>query len=323
MKWMKILALLLCLCLLTGCVPVGIQRTTATLSPETVHKLPDAVPDQATEKEALLYFRYLNEPYLAAESREVSHSPAEPYELALAKALLSGPTPQQAELTSLFPAGVQVLSTARQGRTLFVTLSQEIMNRYPDESHGWQQQPEAALRRRLCMQSLVATLTENCDVDQVQVLVEQSRGDMGSLRLKQSYFLTTTDEMLLTSPMTREEALLLTPGNALRVILDLWQQRDWQRLYLYIAAADPMTGAEKRNYADFVTMMENLPNLLAADYAGGSVSADGRFSTYTVTARLLTGGHQQEHTATLRLLRENGLWKITLAQLTDWLEVVR
>ena len=323
MRSVKLLALLLGLCLLTGCVPVGTPRTTATLSPETNQKLPDAVPDQATEKEALLYFRYLTEPYLAAESRQVSHSPAEPYELALVKALLSGPTPQQAELTGLFPEGVQVLSTARQGRTLFVTLSREIMNRYPDESYDWQQQPESALRRRLCMQSLAATLTENCDVDQVQILVEQSGNTMGSLRLKQSYFLTTTDETLLTSPLTREETLLLTPGNALRVILDLWQQRDWQRLYLYIASADPMTGAEKRSYADFVALMEGLPSLMEADFAGGSVSADGRFSTYTVTAQLLTGDHQQAYTATVRLLRENGLWKVTLAQLTDWLEVVR
>lgn len=330
MKHMKILALLLCLGLLTACTaPATPLRATATLVPGTQVLLPDAegATAHATEKEALLYFRFLDEPYLASESRVISHSPAEPYELALVTALLSGPTPQQAELTALFPAGTQVLSTSRQGRTLFVTLSGEIMNRYPDESATQLSggDAEAILRRQLCMQSLVATLTENCDVDRVQVLVEQTSGEMTSLRLKQSYFLTTTDESLLTSPMVRQEALLLTPGNTLRVILSLWQQQDWQRLYDYVATADPATGQEKRTYTDFVAAMESLPRLIRATAEGGSITMDGRWAAFTLEALLLAGDHQQESRTgvTMRLVRENGLWKITHSQLTDWLEVGR
>ena len=53
------------------------------------------------------------------------------------------------------------------------------------------------------------------------------------------------------------------------------------------------------------------------------LSADGRWSTFTVSAQLLAGQGLREATVTLRLLRENGLWKITFSQLTDWLEVVR
>ena len=324
MRYVKLLALALCLALLTGCAGTESPlRATATLAPGTSPRLPEAEApaDQVSQEEALLYFRFQNEPYLAAESRVITHAPSEPYELALLTALLSGPMPQSAELNALFPPGTQVLSTSRLGRTLFVTLSREIMNPYPDEAAGSQSTAEAQLRRRLCMQSLVATVTESCDVDSVQVLVEATGDTTDSLRLQQSYFLVAGEEHLV-SPMTRDESLLLTPGRAMQVILSLWSQQDWQRLYLYIAS-DPLTGQEKRSYADFVTAMENLPRLVEAIFAGGSVSADGRWAAYTLEATILADDHQQETRAgkTLRLLRENGLWKVTLSQLTDWLEV--
>lgn len=113
--------------------------------------------------------------------------------MALISQLLLGPGTASADLNVLFPEGTRVLSTVRQGRTLFVTLSREIMNGYPDEPVDWQEdaewRTEAPLRRVLCMQSLVATVTENCDVDQVQVLVQAGSTGSGSLRLKQNYFL--------------------------------------------------------------------------------------------------------------------------------------
>lgn len=332
MRYAKYIALMLALLMLTGCAaPASPLRATATLVPGTSPRLPEAAPDEAlsAREDAMLYFRYQSEPYLAPERREITHSPAESYELALVTALLSGPAPQSAELGTLFPAGTQVLSTARQGRTLFVTLSQEVMNGYPDEPAAWKSDPywsqEVPLRRALCMQSLAATITENCDVDSVQVLVAHDGGDMTSLRLKEKYFLTTADDTRLAPPMTRQESLLLTPGNTLSIILRLWQQQDWQRLYLYVAAADPVTGEGRRSYADFVTAMENLPRLAACSFSGGSVSMDGRWSAYTLDADLLGADGQPERREgkTLRLLRENGLWKITLSQLTDWLEVGR
>lgn len=332
MRYVKFIALVLVMLTLTGCAaPASPLRATATLVPGTSPRLPESAPDEtlSAREDAMLYFRYQSEPYLAPEGREITHSPAESYELALVTALLSGPAPQSAELGTLFPAGTQVLSTARQGRTLFVTLSQEVMNGYPDEPAAWQSDPywsqEVPLRRALCMQSLVATVTENCDVDSVQVLVAHDGGDMSSLRLKQKYFLDTHDDNLLVAPMTRDESLLLTPGNTLSVILHLWQQQDWQRLYLYIAAADPVTGEERRSYTDFVTAMENLPRLTACSFSGGSVSMDGRWAAYTLDADVLAGDRQPERREckTLRLLRENGLWKITLSQLTEWLEVGR
>ena len=320
----RLIPLLLALLLLTACTAPGAGRTgtTATNVPGTAPVRPQAIaPEDLDSREtATLYFRYLSEPYLAPETRIITHSPSKPYELSLLTELLSGPGTHAADLTSLFPTGTQVLSTVTQGRTLFVTLSQEIMSGYADDKNVSQQ--EQQLRRLLCMQSLVATITENCDIDQVQILVEQTDNTSGSLRLQERYFLIDPLSTSLVGPMTRDDALLLNPGNTAEVICRLWLSRDWQRLYQYIALRDPVTGVERSSYRDFVTAMENLP--LLCDYAlsGGSVTAGGDQATYSLSAATLQYNRETRHEGRiLRLCRESGIWRVTVKQLTGWLEV--
>ena len=312
--------------LLGGCAPAAPLKSMATVVPGMDPVLPQAHAPEAlyTTQMATLYFRFQDEPYLAPESRVITQAPSEAWELALLTALLAGPGTHAASLTALFPEGTRVLSTARQGRTLFVTLSKELMNPYPDEPAGITAATadEASLmRRRLCMQSLVATATENCDVDDVQVLVEQTGTAAESLRLKQRYFLTTEDDSLLVGVQTRQEELLLTPGNTLRVILDKWLTRDWARLYLYLMAKDPVSGVERPTLSDFVTAMENLPRLAGCDFSGGSVSPDGRWATFTLEAEFLDGSVIRNLPGrVVRLYRGGDLWQISMAQLTQWLE---
>ena len=315
-----VILLLLLLLTLSGCAPLisPLQKEAATLVPGTDPVLPEAqAPASLSVKEtAVLYFRYMDEPYLASEIRQVTHSPSKPFELSLLTELISGPGSHSSDLTALFPPGTRVLSTVSQGRTLFVTLSREIMDAYPDDASV--SDAERRLRRRLCMQSLVATVTENCGVDRVQILVEQEESGGASLRLQARYFLEE-DASGLVGPLTREEALLLTPPNTARVLLSLWQDRDWQRLYLYIARRDPDTGAERAGYRDFVTAMENLPMLADFSVEGGSVN-DER-ATLTLSASVLEEGRLlSREGCVLRLCREDGLWRATVPMLTGWME---
>lgn len=328
-----LLALLLCAALCAGCAPVGVNpmlEAVATVVPGTDPILPEAQEDGSaalqTHQQATLYFRFLDEPLLAPESRTITQAPSQSYEMALLGELLSGPGTHSADLNGLFPEGTRVLSTVKQGRTLFVTLSDEIMNGYPDEPSAWRDggvwQTEVPLRRVLCMQSLVATVTENCDVDQVQVLVQQDQAAVGSLRLKQRYFMDGSDDSVLVGPMTRDDALLLTPDTTLRVLLDCWQSQDWQRMYRYLALRDPSTGAERAPERDFVTAMEQLSRLTGADFTGGSLSASGTCMTYTLSAHLMdgTGSEWDVSDRVVRLYQEGDRWKTTLEQLTGWLE---
>ena len=317
-----LMLLVVCVFVLAGCTTnLSLNGSTATSVPGVQSRLPEAQAPAAldTRETATLYFRYLSEPFLAPESRIVTASPSRAWEMTLLTALLSGPGSHSTELTALFPAGTQVLSTVTQGRTLFVTLSKEILSPYPDDASV--SPAEQQLRRQLCMQSIVATITENCDIDRVQILVEQTGASSGSLRLQESYFLVEPASTQLVGPMTRNDDLLLTPGRTMELICSLWQSRDWQRLYQYIARRDPSTGAERPSYRDFVTAMENLPMLSGYAIAGGSVSLSGDQATYTLAATTLQNSRETNHQGSiLRLCRENGLWRTTLAQLTGWLE---
>lgn len=317
-----LMLLVVCVFVLAGCTTnLSLNGSTATSVPGVQSRLPEAQAPAAldTRETATLYFRYLSEPFLAPESRIVTASPSRAWEMTLLTALLSGPGSHSTELTALFPAGTQVLSTVTQGRTLFVTLSKEILSPYPDDASV--SPAEQQLRRQLCMQSIVATITENCDIDRVQILVEQTGASSGSLRLQESYFLVEPSSTQLVGPMTRNDDLLLTPGRTMELICSLWQSRDWQRLYQYIARRDPSTGAERPSYRDFVTAMENLPMLSGYAIAGGSVSLSGDQATYTLAATTLQNSRETSHQGSiLRLCRENGLWRATLAQLTGWLE---
>lgn len=311
---MKKLLLLLFALLLTGCAAHPLSETAQPLPPEIEAPLPIAPDTLASSDTVTLWFRYLDEPLLAPETRALSLSPDQPMEYALISALLAGPDIQSTELTELFPAGTRLLSTVRQGRTLFVTLSREIMNGYPDEPVDGQNDPywaaEMPLRRRLCMQSLIATVTENCDVDVVQVLLEQRGEVTDSLRLRQRYYLDTDDDQLLADPLARDDSLLLSPGTAMTTILSLWQQRDWTRLSRYV-----ITGDE-----DALTdAFDGLPGLLDFSLSGPTIS--GRTATFTLTATVRGAtGTSTRADRVLRLQEERGLWRITPEQLTGWLE---
>lgn len=328
MKRIVMALLLVCTLALSACSagPGTVHGATATLVPGTDPTLPEALApaDLASRETATLYFRFQGEPYLAPEMRTITQSPSQPYELSLIGALLAGPGTRSTDLMPLFPEGTRVLSTVTQGRTLFVTFSQEIMNLFSDEPADWQSRPdwaeEVPLRRELCMQSLVATITENCDVDRVQVLVEQSGEMTGSLRLRADFYRRGGEG--LVGPLTREESLLLTPHNAVKVILQLWSNRDWQRLYRYVALTDTATGVDRLSYRDFVTTMENQPMLVSCAVEGGSVSPDGHTVTFTLSAVLRS--HNGSSSATegriLRISRENSQWRVTMSQLTGWLK---
>lgn len=315
---MKRLLPLLLLCLmLTGCTahdPLAPMVSTAT---DLTAPAPAAMQAIQRNESATLWFRFGAEALLAPEARTLSLSPSAPYELTLLQALLSGPSASSLELRGLYPPGTRVIATHRQGRTLFVTLSRQIMNDWADEPQGTVPEEEIALRRQLGMQAIAATVTENCDVDEVVILVEQGTELSGSLRLRQGYYRTDGDANTLADPLKRNEQMLLTPQTTLRVILQCWSERDWLRLYPYIARTDPATGAARPDYANFAAQMNGLPHLTESSFTGGSVTPDGLSAAFTFDASFLEDGHSTEVSRGLiRLCRERGIWRIGLSQLT-------
>ncbi|MBQ8200916.1 MAG: GerMN domain-containing protein [Clostridia bacterium] len=320
----RLLILLLAACLvLSGCSAYNPLAPMVSDSSEVGAAIPAPRPDVdiSTREAATLWFRFGTEPYLAPESREIELSPTEPYELSLLRALISGPSASAAELSGLYPPGTQVISTYRQDRLLFVTLSRQIMNNYADETDNWAAQPdraeEARLRRTLAMQAIAATVTENCPVDKIVILVEQGSQVTDSMRLRQQYYRTTSDDAALAEPLIRDEALLLTQQTTLDVILRTWSERDWLQLYRYIARRDSETGQERPEYEAFAALMDDLPHLTDYAFAGGHVTQDGIQATFTLDATLMLDGNEAAlEDSIIHLTRERGLWRIGVSQLT-------
>ena len=320
--------LALLMLLLTGCSASGAFLPESTLPAGQRVVLPEAELPEATQlrDRATLYFRFQNEPYLAPETRIITQLTGQSFEQALLEALFAGPGTRVSELNSLLPDSVQVLSTLRQGRVLLVSVSREFLNQLPDEPVDWQEddwwRQEMPLRRRLAMQSIVATVTENCDVDEVLILVQQRGQTNASLRLRQNWFLDDSEDSVLTGPQTRDESVLLGPERTVEAILSHWLQRDWQGLYLYLLSADSADSQSRLSYRDFVSEMEGLPAVLSAACAGCTVSLDGRQATATVSFSLRGEDGQAKPLPgrVLHLERMNSIWKIDMAQLVGWLK---
>ncbi len=314
--------------ILTGCAARSLPVPEATLVPDTEPALPQAAASETTHtsEESTLWFRFLDEPFLAPETRTITRQTGQSEEIALLTALFAGPGTQYVELSSPFPEGTRVLSTFRQDRTLLVTVSREWLNPFPDEPEDWRADPrwqtEVPLRRRLAMQSLVGTVTENCDIDEVVVLLEQGASITASLRLPQRWFLGETGGDEPASPQTRDESMLLTPPVTAAAIMTCWTQRDWNRLYRYVSASDPGTGETRPDYRSFVAAMEKLAPLMGFTPLGWSVTRDGTRCTFSVRAELRgdDGILRTEDARILRLHRSGGIWKISMESLTDWLE---
>lgn len=310
---MRYILLLLCCLLLTGCTHDPIAPMAAPEFPALPAPAADALPQG--ESQAVLWFRFGDEPCLAPEVRTLTSAANDNAALILLRALLEGPGAASGELTGLFPQGTQVISAVQSGRMMFVTLSRHILNPYPDEPADWRDQAdwtmEVPLRRQLAMQSIAATVTENCQVDQVVILVDQSATD--SLRLRMDYF-TLDGSTALAEPLTRDEALLLSPARTAEVILQCWQEADWPRLYLYLARTDPQTGAARPALEDFAARMQREPRLIQACAQGGSVTGDT--AVFTLSGAYLNEGAAQPFSGlVLHLTREKGIWRVGLSQL--------
>ena len=283
---------------------------------------PVASENNRDQQTVTLYFRYGKEPLLASESRTLTVSQNEPAEKAVVQALLDGPGTGMAELRRLFPEQVEVLNTVAQGDLLFVTFNGALLRAYSDEPGDWNSQDawreEVPLRRRLAMQSLVASITENFSYQSVQVLVQQ-RGEVStSMRLENSYYQNNKMKNGLADPLTRDETLLLTANNTARVILTSWQQKDWGRLYLYISSRDPDTGKDRPSQDTAYTQWDRVASIADYTISGGSVSHDGSRAVVCVDGSLARG---EEEAVTfsaypLHLSRGDGIWKITYEQLS-------
>ncbi len=263
----------------------------------------DITPDSQV---ITLYFRYGDSKYLVPEQREIQVKRNESLEMAIAAALIQGPAASAVSPSSLFPPGTEVLAAAVQGQTLFITLNEAFLGRYADESPD-ASSGDGVLRRRLCLQSLAATLTEAGLCAQVQVLVYRTAVQTASMRLQAGFLDRSNDDTLLP-PITRDESCLLTPCNTASLILQAWQAQDWQSLYDLTAREGESARETEQNAFDAFAAARSLT---AFSLSPGTVSFDGQTAVLAVSLTAQDQGvDQKAEVYPLLLLREAGVWKM-------------
>ena len=145
-------------------------------------------------------------------------------------------------------------------------------------------------------------VTESYPYTGVQFLVHRKNEVQTSLRLDNTYFLDGSEG--LSEPIIRNEALLLTPQATVKTILSAWAQKDFQRMYNYLALGD------RPAYSAFVEALDRAPSIEVLSVGGGSVYLDGQTAVVTVFIRLiLDNGQEQTLSYPLQLIRENSVWE--------------
>lgn len=262
-------------------------------------------------QEATLYFRFGQTQTLGMERVQLDISREETVASLIVQRLIEGPSASHGQLSGVFPQGTQVISIGAEGSTAFVTLSSAFLGRPDGAPAGWEDsaawQEEAALRRRLAVQSVVLSLTEDGRYQRVQFYVADSDDD-APRRIELYWFYTEqADPATVLAACGRDEAAMLTPHRALEMILDAWQMKDWATLYALLTDTPSLSAFEAR-------MKEIDATLLSYEASAGTVSADGRRATLVLDAQTRAGeaGDAQIIREAVPLTRISDNWTMTL-----------
>lgn len=326
-KHCMLAALIAVMFVVSGCTtifPDPLQKAESTPVPGITAALhsPLTSDNDRNNQMMTLYFRYGREPMLAAEARYVAVSQNESAELALVKAMLSGPGAGTTDLTRLFQEQVQVINTISHGDILYVTFNDALLKPYSDEPSEWQNsaewQREVIIRRKLAMAGLTASIIENFPYQSVQVLVQQRSDVSTSLRLDNAYFQDASKPNGLALPFKRDESLLLTQENTIKTIIAAWQEKDWSRLYNYLASYNQSDGQARPSRETAFAQWDNAAAVTGVETTGGSVSPDGSRAVVNVSMTLNSGNELEKSVfdCPVTLHRDKGIWKISYEQLT-------
>lgn len=266
-----------------------------------------------------LYFRFADTNVLGAQQAQIDIRREETVATGIVQRLLAGPDITHEHLAPVFPQGTELISVSGEGATAFVTLSGAFLGK-PDgapadweDSSDWQE--EAALRRRLAVQSIVLALTEGGRYQRVQLYIADSDDDIPQ-RIAMAWLDTgVMDPALVLAASPRDEQALLTPGRALEMLMDAWQAQDWAAMYPLMAdtADDPLPTLSVFE----AELAERGVSLLEYSLTPGTVSFDGQTATLVLDAvvRSREGGDAQivRESIPLRRVRDN--WAMSEATL--------
>ncbi len=286
---------------------------------------PDVGESQKEVQGTTLYFRFLDEPYLTAETRKIQVAANERTEAGIVKELIRGPS--QVELRSLFNGDTKVVSVSESNGYLFVTLSREFLD--PADALGdlpdnWAEDPKTVEQvneyKRLAIYSIINSLTELGNFSGVQILIDVENTGKGE-RVRRSLlgFQDGTNDDQLMEPMYRQNDVILTPRTTMSIALDCFSKKSWDRLYKYVASKDEQ-GVSRPTLEEVTNNLSvQDPTLESYTVVHESVSLDGQTAVVCVNVKIRysDGIIAEKQNVPLRMRRENQIWKINYSALSS------
>ena len=266
-----------------------------------------------------LYFRFADTGVLGAQQAQLDIRREETVATSIVQKLIDGPDIAHEHLSGVFPQGTRVISVTGEETTAFVTLSGSFLGRPDGAPADWEDLPEwqeeAALRRRLAVQSITLALTEDGRFQRVQLYVAENDDEIPQ-RIPLALMDTRiTDPALVLAACPRDEQALLTPGCALEMAMQAWQAQDWAALYPLMTQAQDEA---LPTLTVFETEMADLGiSLLTYSVSPGSVSFDGQSATLVLDAEIRSrdGGDAQIVRESVPLCRVQDNWAMELKTL--------
>ncbi|MGN0773940.1 MAG: GerMN domain-containing protein [Candidatus Ventricola sp.] len=266
-----------------------------------------------------LYFRFADTGLLGAQQAQLDIRREETVATSIVQKLIEGPDIAHERLSGVFPQGTRVISVTGEGATAFVTLSSGFLGKPDGAPADWEDLPEwqeeAALRRRLAVQSIALALTEDGRFQRVQLYVADNDDEIPQ-RIPMALMDTgVTDPALVLAACPRDEQAMLTPGRALEMAMEAWQAQEWAALYPLMANAqdDPLP-----TLTVFETEMAGMGiSLLAFSVSSGTVSFDGQSATLVLDAEIRSrdGGDAQIVRESVPLRRVQDNWTLEMGTL--------
>ena len=277
--------------------------------------------DSGAWLDVTLYFRYGDTAYLGTEGTRIDLRQEDTVATLIVRRLIEGPQASHDRLSGLFPRDTQVISARTEGDTAYVTLNSAFLGKPDGAPADWEERDawkkEAALRRRLAFQSIVLALTEDGRCQRVQLYIAED-DDAVPQRLSISWFDPTQEnEEIRLAACGRDDSLVITPKLALSLVLQGWQQKDWEAVWPFISHAE--RGAPE-SYSVFRQRMEQESAvLLSWQVSAGSVSVSGRNATVVLDGKIrLEDGSVRELTRmAVPLFREEENWVLSAENLLE------
>lgn len=319
--WGAVLLLITLLCI--GQAAYAQEGASAQADPYLTPEIAPNVDRSVMEQRSVtLYFRMQGENMLATETRTVNLPKDKRVEMVLVESLLSGPSPGILELSGLFNSDVSVVRVWDNENTLMVMLNRAFLSPPPNAPEMWENdvmwRNEVYTRRQLGLASIVNTITDATNYTAVQFVIAENDDDGTGRRLLRSEIYPDVSGSQLLEPVLRSEQFILTHYYTANVILYSWRERSFDRIFRFVAQEI----AQRPTDAAFLDEMAYSDKpLIRYAVSPGAVSEDGQTAVLEVQYMYMINGEEiLVNYYPMRLVRENGIWKITYEDLLRMME---